>query len=598
MRFLFLAALFLLILITLSSCENTDWRHYEETMSIADFPIDIGTQFAYEVYDSLNTTFDTLIISIEDSVSFTDSGYFYLWQYDYGDTAETMYVNIVDDTLTFYRMDSLNFALDFKIVFPLKLGKKWNIGADGWITDSCEITHLEPFDYGAIFNSVNTPPAIPQSFVIERQQYGLNETGSESYWVHPGIGIVKKSDKERLWVNSKDEVWNLISINRNDSISFEQFPLPLGGQWVYQWDNPYNSGSEDYIITIFDSTATLIEEYYLTYNHHFNEIDYERQATINPIDQTMKIRWGEYLFLNLDFPLYVGKKYANPDGYDTTRVLYKTLVETPLGNFENAFVLQSRATGFEVLIDFTYWVVPNYGVVRLNIATTDLISNNTNHETLLLKSFMVLKPASVFNLNKFEFATGSYWKYLVHDNLIDCIPEADCVDTMTVTLMGGKFVNDDYVKIWQYEYLEQTDTEYTYVNQDTLFFARYTDPLFPYRAYKFPITVGDGWVALTYNDSSTVIGLEDITTETYSFKNCSQIETSIWCGDECGHVENDWLVPNVGVVKKSIYESEYDIMTGSLNVNIDQYWELVDYYLESIPIDCTLTSSMFENLQK
>lgn len=153
------------------------------------------------------------------------------------------------------------------------------------------------------------------------------------------------------------------------------------------------------------------------------------------------------------------------------------------------------------------------------------------------------------------------------------------IDTLKVEVVEALTERDGQTYyFFEYEYPDLVDTEYVHIEGDTLYISwshsPYNESLF--NSIEFPIQVLNGWSTVEFNDTSTVRSIEYVETPVSNFYHAYRIETQLWCGDECGHRENAWYVPNIGLVKKHIYQSEWvgNDTIGAEVILRDETWRL------------------------
>ncbi|MFH1701288.1 MAG: hypothetical protein ABIE07_11960 [Candidatus Zixiibacteriota bacterium] len=105
------------------------------TFYIEQFPNDIAFFWKYESHDSINNTYDTLLVMVTDTVTVpTVIGDVIgkVWVYDYGNHQDTEYVAIVNNRIEVYPLPrtiigEYNPIRDYYYEFPLTVGRYWGI---------------------------------------------------------------------------------------------------------------------------------------------------------------------------------------------------------------------------------------------------------------------------------------------------------------------------------------------------------------------------------------------------------------------------------------------------------------------------------------
>jgi hypothetical protein len=153
-----------------------------ESGKIDDFPNEIGSQWTYFYYDSLNNQSDTVIVTIVGNTTDGNNKNLTMWQYKFSAFTDTQYVHISADTVTIYQ-DSLNLWSYTNIVFPLEIGKSW---ADGFYSFTVIDTVSIDIAAGHFKNC----------YLIQQVGGGLNLYINILWWLVPKVGIVKKYYRE------------------------------------------------------------------------------------------------------------------------------------------------------------------------------------------------------------------------------------------------------------------------------------------------------------------------------------------------------------------------------------------------------------------
>lgn len=564
------------------SCDDDDnpYRKTNYTMHVTDFPKELGFNWEFFVYDSLTSTSKTVNVSISDTIRYADSMLYYLWIYEYPDKIDSHLVKINGDTVSFHSLYLPLTYADFRIVFPLKEGAVWE-GGSLMPSDSCEVTEVDPYFN---FKKCNDPVG-PVGYHIERYTWNPNEYGYYSYWVTPYLGIVKIAKREIFWVMTKNETWEMLSFGDFESVAIGEFPLDIGTYWIYDIYDSIKNKSNISTVTITDSFP---DRYYSSPKSK-ETWDFEEVTQITGFVNSIYTNGLGLIWFNpdvplyIDFPLTLGKSWDREidtryfgQFVDSYYVASVGPLTTSYATYNNAYKIIKRAS---YAIDTAYAeirIVPNVGIVQLEYHYYSGSNENSRHKKYVLKEYGKENITPPYTFFDFPLRLDTYWDYLVYNELIDCV----C--TLHAEIVGyGE--NSEGNNVWFYEttYLDEVDTQYIYAssNSNTVRFERSLEDYIPIKGLRFPFTTGDGWTIDQYYDTTTVLNYEQIWLQRgKSFKGYKLL-TTLWCGPECGHQEYDWYVSHIGLVKKDIYEVEYDMQAQQEVVQKDETWELVDYYI-------------------
>lgn len=142
------------------------------------FPGNVGSSWVYSVYDSLTESSYDMTVSVVDTATLWDMPVT-LWVYESDGNADTMFVSIEGDTVTFHAVRSQGLAKRY--VFPLSVGDQWDCGTNcAW-------------DYTVEGRGAVHVPArrFVNSYNIKGEFGGFNSYGLHSEWFVPYIGAVK-----------------------------------------------------------------------------------------------------------------------------------------------------------------------------------------------------------------------------------------------------------------------------------------------------------------------------------------------------------------------------------------------------------------------
>jgi hypothetical protein len=146
-----------------------------------DYPNKLGSWWIYSVYDSLQSQFDTVSVSIIDTTRMADNKKVFVWLYKSKMISDTSYVNIQNDTVTIF--EKLYSAIPLaKYIFPLQVGNKWIRYRN--TVDSIEVVSKDTIYVAAgDFNS---------AFLIKEDWWSPNVYVHILTWLVPRVGIVKQ----------------------------------------------------------------------------------------------------------------------------------------------------------------------------------------------------------------------------------------------------------------------------------------------------------------------------------------------------------------------------------------------------------------------
>lgn len=548
----------LLLLCGLLSCGKNSNPLIETTeFTIENYPYEIGSVWQYQRDNRVNMSTDTLIVRITDSMRITDDSLlaFKVITENVNGLTKVFYPSywhLSGDTVTYYRPDADSFKVYLKIVFPLEVGSNWSSGVtppdSNEVTQVCQKTILGN-SYQSCYQIVSTSSE-------------FDEIYNDSYWYVPNIGLVQSefvrdSPLEPAIIN---EIWNLISFHKPDSLELSQFPLQVNASWKYRvFDNEINCFAECYdtcIITILDSV--LDRGGIIRSNWLFDYPD-EGKVIINSLDQNkLFLQWHHYaVYFSLEFPLTVGKQWT--DGAlinSSVRVVGRQTVTTPAGTFKDAYYLTGYTRSIlEPGANFEIWIAKDYGIVKLNHVGEPMGTNED--KTWLLNSYNQNKPAASFTIDKFPSYDFMTRTYEVFDNI------SQTYDTLIVQVAESSLV-----ALWNYNSPDSSWLEIVSIEGTVAKFFNPDNMIEPFKSYEFPIEIGDSWVTYPIGNSSVVGSATLLLLSGERFFPCYPITTNYICGDGCIHYEMEWVCPLIGIVQKKVYAS---------HLGIDELWRLIDY---------------------
>ncbi len=180
-----------------------------DTVTI-DFPMEIGSSWRYSIIDTAHNIYtgdnevfyDTVDVKIIDSTVLPNGNIAKIWQYQFRDRIDSVFVAQSVDTLYFY-WDNTYLVIKLIILFPLEVNKEWQLSA---------------FDYKVFLTDTLFSPAGLFTDVFQIKEYPTrlgNGVGTNEYFIVPDIGIVKYkygigSTTSNIIHKSK---WQLLSYN-------------------------------------------------------------------------------------------------------------------------------------------------------------------------------------------------------------------------------------------------------------------------------------------------------------------------------------------------------------------------------------------------
>jgi hypothetical protein len=165
------------------------------SLSVAEFPVAVGTVWTYAVHDNSTGRTDTATVSIVGDAEVANHVAARMWVTTRGSARETTYVAVRGNDITLYENGDVNNPVLLR--FPLEVGSSW-----GTSSDSTAIVGIQ---------TVVTPYAtFNQAFEVSRQVVGLNYGLKTHMWIVPRIGLVMLTRDESNFSPPVREVWVLI----------------------------------------------------------------------------------------------------------------------------------------------------------------------------------------------------------------------------------------------------------------------------------------------------------------------------------------------------------------------------------------------------
>lgn len=183
------------------SCDDDSVRPPKITPSLTvdKFPDTVGQWWQYQVYDSLNTTYDTVMVICEDTVTIHGGKNTIIWVYHHRTYEESLYVNVSHDTVAFFNDTSAVWPIKI-LVFPLANGRFWIWGDAPY--DTVRVTQK---------NHVATPICyFNLSFQVSSVWNFIDNTGDFKTWIAADVGIIKERREWTSLATTSITHWELI----------------------------------------------------------------------------------------------------------------------------------------------------------------------------------------------------------------------------------------------------------------------------------------------------------------------------------------------------------------------------------------------------
>ena len=186
------------ICVTLLACSGDVLKSGGEN-EIVHIPLESGSTWSYARFDSLAVVEDTVIVNVLEQVISIhgDIGI----DIEIIDTLVSKLLAVtVNDTLFFVNDLEPPNTVYVRFVLPLKVGNSW-LGSN--LLDSMWVAGRETVEVPAgVFHN---------AFRVEQQFWFFNQSNQTTYWIAPGVGIVKKNIHNFGFSENKIESWNLLS---------------------------------------------------------------------------------------------------------------------------------------------------------------------------------------------------------------------------------------------------------------------------------------------------------------------------------------------------------------------------------------------------
>ena len=168
----------------------------KSAVAIDQFPMAIGDSWTYAVYDSMNSTLDTVIVTIENPSS-ADRQFTGMWVFKGETYRDTMYARIQDNSVMLYETP-VSSQPSVTLVFPLAEGASWGKKPDTTVVSS-EV-------------ALDVPAGtFDDAFLVDRYAVSFNYRLYSKRWIVPDVGIVLWEKKEFNLGPAVNKRWVLIN---------------------------------------------------------------------------------------------------------------------------------------------------------------------------------------------------------------------------------------------------------------------------------------------------------------------------------------------------------------------------------------------------
>lgn len=362
----------------------------------------------------------------------------------------------------------------------------------------------------------------------------------------------------------------------NPGFTVDRFPNEVGLEWQYERTDSLHSFSDTVTIRVVDSIGNFSEFIGTVWSLHISVTDNVESWLVVQVDDTVTfykdLGSDTVIDYRLVFPMELGSSWEG-DNFQFIVDSFEVVDINPLPyeKYPGAqqYIVVRHLWGLNHYGYTLYKFEPNVGMVEAFFS--EILFGRLKNETWKLINFSnFTPPQSRFTMSKYPSNDGMWWDYQVRNNLLDC----DCgYDTLHVAVAESAFF-----AIWTYEYQSYSYQEYTDMHNDTILFFYSNQLGQPYKGLIFPLEFGKGWLIFYPFDTTTVLGYELVHLPNGMMFDAYHIRTELICGDECQRIEDDWIVADIGLVKKRIFEADYNIYGGNNIVLIDENWYLINYY--------------------
>jgi len=360
------------------------------------------------------------------------------------------------------------------------------------------------------------------------------------------------------------------------------FPNAVGMLWKYEVFDSLTDATDTVWVSVTDSELTrcgyTIYNWRMYWTSRDSVVDRSALSWIDTamVEIVIDSPQEPALLERFVFPLEEGATWTGPSIYDTCRVTEIGTIAVPAGTFHNsALVEHAWQLDFEGGGNWTEtWLAPNVGIAYRHEYLT--YSDGTTITVLENRIWRLLEyDLRTFSLAQFPNTVGTEWVY----ELVEYWGDTIVVDTVTVTIVERIDMSyRDSATIWEFEGDEYTDTMFVAVSDPYVFEMFDTLAVMPFLSwtYEFPMAVGRHW------GFDNVVPLANFVPGTFVDDKAPVVTPAghfptgfhyIAAGGGelyLSWVVNDWLVPEVGVVKRTFLKV-YD------GPAITQRWTLLSY---------------------
>ena len=185
MRKVFAFTLIIIFFWGMTSCQKIT-EPIEKDKRASQFPMSVGSTWVYSIVDTVVYTYtgkteifyDTVKVSIVGFTNLPDGKEATVWQYQYRDTVDTLFVNLAGDTLLFYQKNGDYLLLKSGFILPLQVDKQWQLSVFDYWVEQADTVQVPAGVFINVFD------------VLERPRVG-NVVGLNHYFIAPQVGIVK-----------------------------------------------------------------------------------------------------------------------------------------------------------------------------------------------------------------------------------------------------------------------------------------------------------------------------------------------------------------------------------------------------------------------
>ena len=197
--------LFILFVLILTACsdkgETLPLQGKDEVISIPveNFPNTPGSYWKYAYFDSLSSTADTVLVSVSENFSAGDTT---LWEYHFKTGIDSQFVVNIQDTVKIFEYRNYEYPR-YVIIFPLQVGTSWK---NRFYADSVVTVENIPVLGKTL-----------QAYIIRENWGNLNDYGTITSWIVPGIGMVKKVHTGYSF-GAANNTWTLLGFTIQDKM--------------------------------------------------------------------------------------------------------------------------------------------------------------------------------------------------------------------------------------------------------------------------------------------------------------------------------------------------------------------------------------------